>query len=232
MGDLHQVVVHDIGKMIGGQLVGTLIQHLIVYDITLHTHFTTDQVMDEDLLTGLHLETDHILLTVSNHPVDLLLRKGQRVTHLLTGMAVVLEVLHLSALCLQLLRGVEGDICLPGIQQLLHILLVDVTALTLTIGTFVATEGDTLVKLNTQPLERLDDIFLCTRHETVGVRILDTEHQVTAMLTSKQIIIQCCTYSSNMQSTCRTWGKTHPYSSICHILIYKIGAKLHIFFDI
>ena len=68
-------------------------------------------------------------------------------------MTVILEVLHFSALSLQLLRGVEGDICLPGIQQLLHILLINVTALTLTIRTFVATEGDTLVKLNTQPLE-------------------------------------------------------------------------------
>ena len=77
MGDLHQVVVHDIGKMIGGQLVGTLIQHLVVYDVTLHTYLTTDQVVNEDLLTGLYLEAHHILLPVSNHPVNLLLRKGQ-----------------------------------------------------------------------------------------------------------------------------------------------------------
>ena len=113
-------------------------------------------------------------------------------------MAVVLEVLYLSPFLFQFLWGVKSDICLSGIQQLTYILLVNVTALTLTIGTFVPAKRDTLVKLDAQPAERLNDILLCPRHKTVGIGILDAEHQVAAMLTGKKVVIQCRTYSSYM----------------------------------
>ena len=153
MRDLHQMVINDIGKVIGGQLVGTLIQHLIVNDITLHTHLTTDEVVDQNLLSRLYLEANHILLAISNPLLHLLFRQGQRVTHLLTGMAVVLEILHFRTFRLQFRRSIEGNICLTSVQQLLDIFLVNVTTLTLTIWSFVSSEGHSLIKLDTQPFE-------------------------------------------------------------------------------
>ena len=211
------MVIHDIGQMISWQLVGTLIEHLIVENVALDTNLATNQVIHQYFLTGLDLKANHILLTVSNQFVDLLLRKGQRVTHLRTSVAIVLEILNLSTLSLQLLRGIESYIGLIGIKQLLYILLIYIATLALTIRTFVATKANALVELDAQPLKRLDDILLCTRHETVGISILDTEYEIATMLLGKQVIIQGGTYAADMQCSRRTWCKTHPYSSIRHI---------------
>ena len=184
--------------MIGRQLVGTLVEHLIVEDIALDANLTTDQVVNQHFLTSLNLEADHILLAISYQLVNLLFRECQRVTHLTARVAIVLEILNLSTLDLQLLWCIEGNVCLIGIQQLLHIFLIDIATLALTIGAFVASKADTLVKLDTEPFERLDDILLCTRHETVGISILDTENQVATMLLGKQIIIQGSTNTTDM----------------------------------
>ena len=113
-------------------------------------------------------------------------------------MAVVLEVLNLGTLRLQLLWGIEGNIRLIGIQQLLDILFINVATLALTIGTLVATERNAFIELDTQPLKTLDDILLGSRHKTCGVGIFNTEHQIAAMLTGKQVIIECGTYAANM----------------------------------
>ena len=192
------MVVDDVGQVIGRQLVGTLVEHLVIEDVGLHTHLTANQVVDQYLLSGFNLETDDVLMAGSHQLLHFLLWKGQRVTHLTTGVGVVLEILDFGTLGFQLLGGVEGDVSLVGIQQLLNIFLIDVAALTLTVGTFVTSEGYTLVELDAQPLERLDDIFLGTGYETIGVGVLDTEHQIAAVLLGKQIIIQGGTYTANM----------------------------------
>ena len=213
--------------MVGRQFVGTLIEHLVVADVALHADLAADEVVDQDFLVRLYTEAHDILMSPGNEAVHLLLRQRQRVAHLLAGMAVVLEVLHLSTLLLQLLRGVEGDVCLAVVQQLLDILLIDVAALALTVGTFVATERDTLVELDTQPLETLDDILLGTGDEARGVGVLNAEHQVAAVLAGKQIIIQSGTYTTNMQSPRGTRCKAHPDSSFCHfhLIIYVIWLQ-------
>ena len=147
--DLHQVVVHDIRQMIGRQLVCTLIEHLVIQDITLHTHLTTDQVVHQHLLTSLDLETYHVLPAVGNHLVHFLFRECQRVAHLTTGMTVILEILNLLTLGLQLLGCVKGDIGLIRVEQLLHIFLIDITTLALAIRTFVAAKRHAFVELDT-----------------------------------------------------------------------------------
>ena len=132
-------------------------------------------------------------------------------------MGVVLEVGHLLTLGFQLLGSVEGDISLAGIQQLLDIFLIDFPALTLTIRAIVAAEADTLVKLDAEPLERLDDIILCAGHKAGGVGILDTEHEVAAVLTGKQIVVQRGANTANVKCARRAWCKAHPNSSFCHL---------------
>ena len=113
-------------------------------------------------------------------------------------MAIILEILDLRTLSLQLLWGVESNIRLIGIKQLLHIFLINIATLALTIRAFVTTKAYTLVELNAKPLERLNDILLGTWHETIRIGILDTENQVTAMLLGKQVIIQGCAYTADM----------------------------------
>ena len=212
----HQVVIDDIGQMVSGQLVGTLIEYFIVADITLYTHLTTNQVVDQNLLTSFNLETDDVLMAISNQRINLLLRKRQRVAHLLAGVTIVLEVLNLSTLLLQFLWSIESNIGLTIVEQLLNILLIDVATLTLAVGALVATIRDTLVELDAQPLETLYDILFGTRHKAGRIGILNTKHQITAMLTGEQIIIQCRTHTSDVQCPCGTGCKTHSNSSFCH----------------
>ena len=40
-------------------------------------------------------------------------------------------------------------------------------------------------------------------------------------LPGKQIIIKGSTNTTDMQCTRWTWGKTHSYFSICHVLFYS-----------
>ena len=213
MRDFHQMVVNDVSQMIGRQLVGTLIKHLIITDIALNTYLATNQVVDQDLLTSLNLEANHILLTLGNQFLNLFLRHSQRVAHLTAGMTIVLEVLNLSTLSLQLLWRIESNISLIGIQQLLNVFLVNITTFALAIRTLVATKANTFIKLDTEPLKRLDDILLGTRYETVTIGILDTENQIATMLLGKQVVIQCCAHTTNVQSTRWTGCKTYSYSS-------------------
>ena len=213
MGDLHQVVVDNVCQVVGRQLVGTLEEHLVVDDVGLHTHLAANEVVDKYLAARLNTETHDILVTGSHQRVDFLLGQRQRVAHLTTGVGVVLEVLYLCTFLFQLLGRIKSDVGLAGVEQLLHILLIDVAALALAIRSFVATKRDSLVELDTQPAERLDDILLGTGHEAVRVGVLNTEHQVATVLTGKQIIIQGGTDATDMQSPRRTRGKTHSNSS-------------------
>ena len=219
--DFHQVVVHDVCQVISWQFVSTLIENLVIQDITHHLHVATNHIVDMNFLSWFNLETYCILLTICDELIYLLLGKGERVAHLHTGMSIVLEILNLSTLSFQLLWSIEGDVCLTIVQKLLYIFLIDITTLALTIRTMLATEAHTLIKLDTEPLERFQDIFLGSWYETMRVCILDTEHKLTTMLASKQIIIKGGTDTTNVQCSRWTWGKTHSYFSICHVLFYS-----------
>ena len=82
MGNLHQVVVNDIGQMVCRQLVGTLIEHLVVNDVTLYAHLATYKVVDKHLAARLNLEAYHVLLAGSHQRFHIFLGHGQRIAHL------------------------------------------------------------------------------------------------------------------------------------------------------
>ena len=58
----------------------------------------------------------------------------------------------------------------------------------------------------------------------MGVSVLDTEDEVTAMLTGKEVIIQCSTYSADVKSTGRAWRKAHSYFSFHVYLLVDFTA--------
>ena len=228
---LHQMVVNNVCQMISGQLVSTLVKHLVIDDVALHAHLATNHVVDKHLAARLHLETHHILLPVVNQTLHFLGRHGQRVAHAQACLGIVLEVLYLCTFLLQFLGSVEGDICATGIEQLLHILLVDVTALALAIRAILAAKRDALIELESQPAERLDDVFLGTWHESARVGILDAEHKFALVLMGKQIVEQCCAHSSDMQCPSGTWCETHPNFSFHEWFFLNFCAKLRLFFQ-
>ena len=219
--DFHQVVVYDVGQVIGWQFVCALIENLVVQDVAHYLHVATNHIVDVDFLSWLNLEANGVLLAVGYQLIHLLLRESQGVAHLHTGMCIILEVLNFGTLSLQLLRSIESDVSLAVVQKLLHIFFIDVATLALAVRTMLTTEAHTLIKLDAQPLEGFQDVFLGSRNETMRVSILDTEHEFTTMLAGKQIIIKGSTNTTDMQCTRWTWGKTHSYFSICHVLFYS-----------
>ena len=214
---LHEVIVHDVGQMISGQLVGTLIEHLVVQDARVDAHLASNQVVHQHLASRLDEEAHDVLLPAVYHALHLVGREGERVAHLHAGRGIVLEVLYLAALGLQLLGSVEGVIGTTGIYQLPDVLLVYLAALTLAVGAVIASEAHALVKLDTQPAEGFDDIFLGSRHKARRVCILDAEHQVAPMLAGEQIVVQCRAHTANML-----------FSLSC--LIFRYSAQKYTFF--
>ncbi len=198
MGDAHEVVVDDVGEVVGGQLVAALVEHLVVEDVAFHRYVAADEVVDGYLLSRLYHEADGVLFAVDNHLLHLLGGDGQGVAHLQTCVGIVLEVLHLVALLLQLFRRVEGIVGLSGVEQLPDVFLVYITALALPVGTAVATEADTFIEFYSEPFEALQNIFLGPRNKTMGVGILNTENKFASMLTGKQIVIKGCPYTTNV----------------------------------
>ena len=198
MGDAHEVVVDDVGEVVGGQLIAALVEHLVVEDVAFHRYVAADEVVDGNLLSRLYHEADGVLFAVGNHLLHLLGGDGQGVAHLHTCVGVVLEVLHLVALLLQLFRRVEGIVGLSGVEQLPDVFLVYITALALPVGTTVSTEADTFIEFYSEPFEALQNIFLGPRNKTMGVGILNTENKFASMLTGKQIVIKGCPYTTNV----------------------------------
>ena len=125
---------------------------------------------------------------------------------------------------------------MTAVEQLLDILMVDLAALALTIRAVIAHSlnlnltfafrpfvlspflgTQTFVYADTQPIECLEDIFLCTGHETGAVRIFDTKQHIAAVLAGKQIVIQGSAHTADMQRAGRTRRKTYSNSSFHYI---------------
>ena len=170
-----------------------------------------------NLDAGLHKETHHILFAFLNASLNLIGTHCERILHLHASMSIVLEIALTLALGLQLLRGIESIIGLATIKKLLNILLINITTLTLTIGTMRASKAHPLVKLDAQPAKRFENIFFGSRHKTMGVSVFNAKYKVAAMLAGKQIIIEGRTHSTNVKGPCRTGCKPHSHSPVRHI---------------
>ena len=94
------------------------------------------------VLVGLHLEANHVLLAGFDAAVHLFCTHRERVAHLHTGGGVVLEVGDFLTFGFQLFGGVEGDVGLAALQKLVHVLMINLAALALAIGTVRSFGGD------------------------------------------------------------------------------------------
>ena len=222
MGYLHKVVVNDVGEVVGGQLVGTLVEHFVVEYVALYHHIAAYHVVHVHFRARLNHEAHDVLLSVCDASLGLFLAQGERVGHLKACVRVILEVLYLGAFCLQFFGSIECYVGFSLFEELLYILLVDVATLALTVGTVLSAEGNAFVELDSEPAERLDDVVFGSGNEAVGVGIFNAEHQIAAMLACEKVVVQCCTNATDVQRTGGTWCETHPDFSLRHILFCYI----------
>ena len=199
---LHQVVVDDVGQMVGRQLVGALPQHLIVEDRAVDADVAANYVVDVHILARLDEEADDVGVPLGDEAVGIFLAECQRVAHLVARRGVVLEVLHLLALGGQFLGRIEGDVGASGVEELADIFLIDFLALALAVRAVVAAEADAFVELNAEPAERLQDIFLGTGHEACGVGVLDAEDELAAVLAGEEIVVESSADTTDVEGSC------------------------------
>ena len=195
-GNLHQMVVHDVGQVVGRELVGPFPEDLVIQGIGVHGNMSADQVVHlHDPPLG-HLEPDGPMVGLLQQALDLPGGKGEGVPHLQARRRVVDKGLpgrfgFLSA-GVQLLGRVEGVVGPSGLHQLVGVLPVDRPPLALAVGGvgMLRRRGlhdmpfgvHALIGNDAAPVEGLDDVLLRPRDEPVGVGIFDPENEVSAFL--------------------------------------------------
>ena len=216
MGDFHQVVVHNIGEMVGGQLIGALVEHFVVEHRGIDDYVASDDVTYMNILSGLNLEAHHILRASSQQLIYLILRQSKGVAHLHASGCIVLEIGQLGSLGGKLLRSVKRKVCGAVVKQNVYILLINIAAFRLAVGAVLAANAYTFVKIYTEPAKTLDDVFFSPGHKASGVGILNAENHFAAVLTGKEIVIERCAYAADMQRPSRAGGKAYSYFSCFH----------------
>lgn len=128
--------------------------------------------------------------------------------------------LVLLAQGVQLLGSIKSVVGPSGLHELFRVFQVDVAPLALAVRRMGAADADTLVDLDAAPLERLEDILLGTRHETLRVGIFDMKNHRTAVPTREQVVIKRRTYAADMQRPCRAGCEAHPDRSFHISLLF------------
>ncbi len=183
------MVIDNVGQVIGGQVVGALVKHLVVENVALDGHLAAQQVINHHVAARLNLEADHIFLAGVDKALHLLGGHCQRIAHLSARVCVILEIGYFGALCLKFLGSVEGDVGATAVKQHLDMLAVNVAALALLVGAERAAFAHTLVNLDSEPCEGFIDIILGSGDKTLRVGVLDAQNHRAAVLAGKQIII-------------------------------------------
>ena len=77
LGDLHQMVIHDVCEMIGRKFVGLLPENLVIKCVGVDLDVSADEVIHPDDCVLRHLETDCPAAGLAEQPLSLFLRKGK-----------------------------------------------------------------------------------------------------------------------------------------------------------
>ena len=166
------MVVNDIGQMVGWEVVSRLVEHFVVENTGVDDHLATDEVVNVHVFVGLNLKTNNVFVAPCDACIYLFFAECEGVHHLHAGAGIVLEIADLVAFGFEFFRGIKRNICVSAIEELIHILMVDFSALRLTIRavrtrlhgqslfgllpfagrTFCGLTTDTFIDTNAKPL--------------------------------------------------------------------------------
>ena len=131
---------------------------------------------------------------------------------------------------LEILGRIEGVVGIAVDDELFGILAVNAAPLALPVRRVrmalrrrlydAAVGVHSFVGHDAAPFQRLDDVFLRTWHETVGVGILDTEDEIAFSLLGKQVVVERRTDPAHVQGAGRGRRESHSRSSFHTISRY------------
>ena len=210
VGDAHQVVVHDVGKVVGGHTVGldqNLVVQLLDIDLNVTVHHIVkarhagfgDFLADDIRLPGSQLGGDFLGAQAAAMPVI--------VGHFAGG---ALRLVHF----VQALLGAEAVVRLARRDQLLGILLEHPHALALHIGTDGTADVGTLVPSQAGGLQRVVDDVGSALDQAALVGVLNAQDKGAAVVARLQIGIQSRAQVADVHIARGRWRKAS--ANICH----------------
>ena len=185
MGGTHQVIVHSVSEMIGGDTIR--LQQNMVHIVFGDGQLALDQIVELELIldgSG-RAETKDPGVACGKLCLDIFHRAvtPHGVLSVVTG--GFLGSFLLFTHCGKLLFGAEAGISLTLGYQLLSVNVVDMGSLALTIGAVnavVSVNGSALVKMNTVMLQGVYQNFHSAGNFTLGIGIFDTQEEDAAAL--------------------------------------------------
>ncbi|OPZ78729.1 MAG: hypothetical protein BWY77_01450 [bacterium ADurb.Bin431] len=138
MGDLHEMIIHDIGQVIG-RIAIRLEQHLVIHLLAVKDHMAADLILDLELAPLRNEQADGVGRAVRDRLLDLCGREAQTVAHLHPVGEIVLGIgiprcLGARAHRFDIRRRIKGVVGIPFLEQLLRVTSVGLCALGLKIG--------------------------------------------------------------------------------------------------
>ena len=210
---LHQVIVDDIGQMIRRQRVGRLVEHFVVQRRRVDRHVAPDQVVHMHLLVFGHHEAYDPRFAGFHSPAHFLGRQRERRGQPAPYLVVIGERLAprfgLGPDRGELLLRVERIVGVTRFDELLCVFQIDFAALALPIRGVRSSFGDPLVDAYPAPCERVEDIFLRSRHEPLRIGVFDAEDEVSAVLAGEQVVVQRRTDAAHVQRARRTGRESY-----------------------
>ena len=200
MGDAHQMIVDDIGEIIGRIAVGLDEDHVIELGV-INGDVSVELVVEGRRALGRVVLTDDIRHAGCELCLDLLLREGEAVLIIVHDLFAVYGGLQ----GLEALLRAEAVVCLALIDELLRILHIDAlcTTLGLHVWTTVARLIRGLIRDQAGVGEGFIDELDGPLDEALLIGILDPEEEITTLMLRDEVGVECGTKVTYMHSSGR-----------------------------
>ena len=210
MGDAHEVVVHNVGKVVGRHAVG-LNQDLVVQCAVLHCHISVNVVVE----CGSSLQRHLLANDVGNTCVQLFLNFFRRE---IPAVAVIhgsnvrsfLNFPHFF----QTLLVTEAVICVTGFHQFFRVGLEHAHTLRLYIRSHRTADVRTFVPVQTGNPQGVIDHINGTFYITFLIGVLDPQNKIAVLFLGDQIGKQCGTQVADVHIARRAGCKSGSHSFV------------------
>mmetsp|Transcript_15232 Transcript_15232/g.43318 ORF Transcript_15232/g.43318 Transcript_15232/m.43318 type:complete len:397 (+) Transcript_15232:584-1774(+) len=210
MCDLHGSVVDGHAEVVHWEAVGPQ-QDEIPKRVGVPFDLPPDNILDLDHLVLRHAEPIAVRGTLGHLCLDLLLGSGGPFAPVDGRQLLLLRLgLHL----LQLLVGAEARVRDAGLDQLVHVLLIQLFPLALPVRTVLAADVRALVPLDAQPGEVPEHGLLGFESRPGFIRVFDPQNHLSSHVFRKEPVEERRPGPSDVQRTRGRRGKTHTHTAV------------------
>ena len=215
MGDTHQMVIDDVGEVVGGQTVA-LQKHLIVQRGVFHSNIAEDSIVEGGAALCGDALTNDIGLTGGNAGLSLIKRQ------ITAGIGSTLEV---AAVLLGLALLAEAVVSAALFHQELGVLTVGIAALGLDVGGHRAANIGAFIVGEAALSHGAVDHIHSTFHQTTLIGVFNTQDESTVIGAGNEPSIQCRTEIAYVHITGGGRGETSTHLTTGNFFFHlgKIG---------